>query len=396
MEQLITKYNDKLVAQGLCDAGAPLIGGLDAELVWNRPGDEIPILTEVIRNLPVNSLLFAEPAEPFLSVIRFLLQNSCDADDIIKPEDTETRTFLHDIPVITDFNATAIIQNLSRRKAVIIKDRGIVSFGIVSPEQAFIYYSSVCFSCFVKFFVDYYYKVFNRHSVPDEEKELINRAAGKYSDFIGKIDIAPSFRGPFADSETVIKAMTEAGRITVDSRMVDSFFGNISYKLNDTIYISQTGSSLDELAGYIDPCPMDNSATVAITASSEFKAHRSIYELTDCNAILHGHPKFSVILSMICDKSECKSRGKCHVRCPEKRFVAGIPIVPGEVGTGPIGLCNTLPPAMRNHKGVIVYGHGLFTRGNHDFIDAFQTLMATEKECLELYHQLVDSSETPG
>ena len=176
--------------------------------------------------------------------------------------------------------------------------------------------------------------------------------------------------------------------------MVDSFFGNISYKLNDTIYISQTGSSLDELAGYIDPCPIDNSATVAITASSEFKAHKSIYELTDCSAILHGHPKFSVILSMICDKSECKSRGKCHVHCPEQRFVAGIPIVPGEVGTGPSGLCNTLPPAMRNHKGVIVYGHGLFTRGNHDFIDAFKTLMTTEKECLELYNQLVDSVET--
>jgi ribulose-5-phosphate 4-epimerase/fuculose-1-phosphate aldolase len=390
MEHLIAKYNDKLVAQGLCETGVPLIGGLDAELVWNRPGDEIPVLTEVIRNLPVNSLLFAEPAEPFFSVIRFLSQNSCGSDGIIKPEDTETRTFLHDIPVVTEFNAPAIIQNLSRRKAVIIKGRGIVSFGIVSPEQAFIYYSSVCFSCFVKFFVDYYYKLLNRHSVSDEEKELINRAAGMYSDFIGKIDVAPSFRGPFTDSETVIKAMTEAGKITVDSRMVDSFFGNISYKLNGTIYISQTGSSLDELAGYIDPCPMDNSATVAITASSEFKAHKSIYELADCSAILHGHPKFCVILSMICDKSDCKSRGKCHVHCPDKRFVAGIPIVPGEVGTGPSGLCNTLPPAMRNHNGVIVYGHGLFTRGNYDFIDAFQTVMETEKECLDLYNQLVE------
>jgi ribulose-5-phosphate 4-epimerase/fuculose-1-phosphate aldolase len=388
MEQLISKYNDKLVAQGLCDIGTPLIGGLDAEIVWNRKGEEIPVLTAVINNLPVNSLLFAEPAEPFRSIIRFLSQHSGVADGIIKPEDTETRTFLHDIPVIAEFNAPAIIQNLSKRKAVIIKNRGIVSFGIVSPEQAFIFFSSVCFSCFVKFFVDHYYKLFNHQSVSDEEKELIKTSSKMYSDFIAKINITPSFIGPFKDSETVIKAITEAGKITVDSRMVDSFFGNISYKLNNTIYISQTGSSLDELAGYIDPCPIDNSATVAITASSEFKAHKSIYELTDCSAILHGHPKFSVILSMICDKSDCKSRGKCHINCKEERFVAGIPIVPGEVGTGPSGLCNTLPPAMRNHKGVIVYGHGLFTRGNHDFTDAFETLMETEKECLELYRQL--------
>jgi ribulose-5-phosphate 4-epimerase/fuculose-1-phosphate aldolase len=385
MERLIAKYNDKLIAQGLCDAGAPLIGGLDAELVWNREGDEIPILTEVIKSLPINSLLFAEPAEPYKSIINFLSKYSCNYDGIIKPEDTETRTFLHDIPIISEFSASSIIHNLNKRKAVIIKNRGIVCFGIVSPEQSFIYYNSVCFSCFIKFFVDYYYKVFNHQTITVEEKEILHQGLKIYSDFIGKVNSAPSLYGPFSDQETVIKALIEAGKITVDSRLVDSFFGNISYKFNDTIFISQTGSSLDELAGYIDPCPINNSSTVAITASSEFKAHKSIYELTDGMAILHGHPKFSVILSMICDKTNCKNRGKCHVNCTEKRFVGKIPIVPGEVGTGPLGLCNTLPPAMQNHQGVIVYGHGLFTRGKNDFKDAFRTLIETEKACLELY-----------
>jgi ribulose-5-phosphate 4-epimerase/fuculose-1-phosphate aldolase len=385
MERLIAKYNEKLVAQGLCDPGAPLIGGLDAELVWNREGDEIPVLTEVIENLPVNSLLFAEPAEPFRSIINFLSKYSCGTDGIIKPEDTETRTFLHDIPVIAEFDASSIIQNLNKRKAVIVKNHGIVCFGIVSPEQAFIFYSSACFSCFVKFFVDYYYKMFNKFVITKEEKDLIKQAALIYGEFINKIDFAPTHQGPFSDSESVIKSIIEAGKMTVDSHMVDSFFGNISYRLNDTIYISQTGSSLDELAGYIDACPLDNSATIAITASSEFKAHKSIYELTDCYSILHGHPKFSVIMSMICDKADCKNRSKCHINCSEKRFINDIPIVPGEVGTGPSGLCNTLPPAMQNHKGVIVYGHGLFTRGKKDFTDAFQTLIETEKTCLELY-----------
>ncbi|MCK7471005.1 MAG: hypothetical protein MZU95_09615 [Desulfomicrobium escambiense] len=46
------------------------------------------------------------------------------------------------------------------------------------------------------------------------------------------------------------------------------------------IYISQTGSSLDELQGRIDCTTMDGSSTCEITSSSELCAHVRIYELT--------------------------------------------------------------------------------------------------------------------
>jgi ribulose-5-phosphate 4-epimerase/fuculose-1-phosphate aldolase len=174
--------------------------------------------------------------------------------------------------------------------------------------------------------------------------------------------------------------------MTVESRMVDSFFGNISYRLGDTIFISQTGSSLDELEGHIDPCPVDGTSTTAITASSEFSAHKSVYNLTGRLAILHGHPKFCVILSMMCDREECPGRGTCHTACKEKRYIDDIPIVPGEVGTGPTGLCNTLPPSLTG-RGSIVWGHGLFTTGAHDFRDAFASLIDVERKCLDAYQQ---------
>ncbi len=379
-----------MVAQGLCEPGAPLIGGLDAEIVWNRKGDETTILTEIFNALPINSLLFSEPAEPFRSVINFLSHHSCDEHGIIRPEDTETKTFFHDIPVVNEFQSLIISEKLKERKAVIIKDRGIISYGIVSPEQAFITYSSVCFSCFVKFFVDCYFKKLNNIPLVDEEKIILQKALGFYGEFINNINISPTFTGPFDNKETVIKAIVEAGKMTVDSRMVDSFFGNISYKLDETIYISQTGSSLDELSGYIDPCPIDNSTTAAITASSEFKAHKSIYETGSNLAILHGHPKFSVIVSMMCEKTNCENKGKCHIKCTKKRSVGNIPIVPGEVGTGPTGLSNTLPPAMKDHQGVIVFGHGLFTKGEKDFQDAFKTLVETERMCFERYKEKLE------
>ncbi len=98
--------------------------------------------------------------------------------------------------------------------------------------------------------------------------------------------------------------MSQAGKQVVADRLVDSFFGNVSYCLNHILYISQTGAALDELDGCIDPVPLDGSTSAGITASSELSAHLEIIARTGCRAILHGHPRFSVILSMDCDPDQ--------------------------------------------------------------------------------------------
>jgi len=197
--------------------------------------------------------------------------------------------------------------------------------------------------------------------------------------------------GPFVTESQVYQAIIEAGRYTVEYGLVDSYFGNISYRMSETIYISQTSSSLDELAGCIDPCPMDGSSTAGLTASSELTAHEDVYRRADVDCILHGHPKFSVIMSMDCDKPDCPNRGKCHVKCAECRTIEGIPIVPGEVGTGPTGLCNTLPPAMASSGAAFVHGHGLFTSAKVDFNDAFKTLLEMENLCRNLYFERLET-----
>jgi ribulose-5-phosphate 4-epimerase/fuculose-1-phosphate aldolase len=107
------------------------------------------------------------------------------------------------------------------------------------------------------------------------------------------------------------------------------------------------------------------------------------------NAVLHGHPKFAVILSMDCDREPCEAREECHIRCPEERFIGAVPIVSGEVGTGPFGLCQTVPPAMEGREAVMVYGHGLFTMGRDDFNDALARLLAVERLCREEYFRRV-------
>jgi len=381
MKNLCEKYAGKLIRQGLCAEGEPLIAGLDAELIWNREDDRNAELAKVFDGLSINSLVCARPAEPYATIIDFLAERY---GDVIRPEDTETRTFLHDIRITHEFSANAIINALSKRKAVIIPGQGIVSYGTVSPEQGFVFYSSTIFACFVLFFSDYMTAA-RRGELDDHYRETFKTVVGQLAE--PKTTLPDLIHGPLDNEDEVLAAMAVAGRAVVEYGLVDSFFGNISYRLNDTVYISQTGSSLDELEGCIDPCRMDGSTTHGLTASSELSAHEDVYRRTDDLCILHGHPKFSVIMSMDCPKKNCENRGQCHIKCTECRTVEGIPIVPGEVGTGPTGLCNTLPPAVATSGVAIVHGHGLFTSGKVDFNGAFKRLLETENMCRKLYFE---------
>ncbi len=400
MEQLIHKYLYKLNSQGLADKDSAFFLALDADITSNRPiaGDAVA-LTKVFNLMNINALLFSEPLEPYRSIIKEILRQE---DKEIVPMDSETRTFFHDIPVVHEFSPGAIAKALSHRKSAIIKDRGIVTYGVVTPEQAFISFSSTCFSTFVKYFHDsiaYFEKCRSEDKSPDKSRI---KAFNKIVFLLNEIAVkkhAPCLTDKMPQGEEdVIEMLSEAGRAVTEYRLVDSYFGNISYVYNNKIYISQTSSSMDELQCSIDAVPLDSSSSVGITASSELSAHKNIYYATGDNAILHGHPKFSVIMSLLCEKKDCRHyppysplnkggiRGvMCHKGCKEKRYISGIPIVSGEIGTGPAGLMHTVPAAMKEGNGVIVYGHGVFTSGKDNFQKPFNMLMDIENKCREEY-----------
>ncbi|MFW6415460.1 MAG: class II aldolase/adducin family protein [Thermodesulfobacteriota bacterium] len=386
MQEIIQKYIHKLQDADLIEPGHALLGFLDADLVWNRQDPKNELLEKIFNGININSLLFAPPKEPYRSIIDYLTRTE---GRTISPQDCETRTFIHDIPVVSRLDPDLLLHALKTRKAVIVKDKGILTYGWVSPEQTYINYSSVCFACFVKFFSDYLRDYKLGRDDPGQ-REIIANALSRL-DPLPDNEKVKLKQGPFRDKGEVVLAMDEAGKKVVQYKLVDSFFGNISYLLEDCLYISQTSSSLDELTGHIDPCPLDNSTSAGITASSELSAHRDILKKTGHLAVLHGHPKFAVIMSMDCDKkASCDQAGECHRRCREDRQVCGFPIVPGEVGSGPFGLCRTVPPAIEKDKGVIVYGHGVFTTGAKDFNQALKGLMEIEKTCLQEYKRRVE------
>jgi ribulose-5-phosphate 4-epimerase/fuculose-1-phosphate aldolase len=402
LETLVKKYADKLVQAGLADTNgchSPLVGGLDDILTWNRDGHVRPVLEQVFAGLNINSLVCLTPVEPYSTLILHLAGKALSTDRCITPTDCETRTFLHDLPVIDQFDAKQIIAVLKNRKSVIVVPGHhtgsslpvIIAHGTISPEQGFVTISSVCFAAFIKFFTDYL-AALKTGTATMADHQVFDRGADMIPDYF---EFPPVLaKGPFLKADHVYAAIIEAGSKMVEYGLVDSYFGNVSYCWQDTIYISQTGSSLDELAGCIDPVPLDHSTSAGLTASSELSAHLKSIEMTGSKAILHGHPKFSVILSMDCEpeeKNNCEYNKQCHIKCPKKRRFKQTPIVPGEVGTGPFGLCHTLPEALTQSDSAIVYGHGLFTTSKKDFTHAFNTMLEIEIQCRKNYLEQVNN-----
>lgn len=385
MNPIFHPYISRLLGNGLVDEGHALLGLADADVEWSAPDHpDRSALSALFDHLPINALIFARPSEPFRSILDYLAKTSIGP---ITPNDCETRTFLHDLPVAKTLTADALVPLLRLRKCAIVENHGIVACGAVSLEQPLVTISSACFAGFVKFFSDMLAARTSGTVCPDQQ--AVFDAAMTRMPLPFEATPHSLAHGPFDTEADVRAAICAAGSRVVELGLVDSSFGNISYLANDILYISQTGAFLDDLSDCIDPVPLDGSSCAGITASSELSAHLAILRQTGCRAILHGHPKFSVIMSMQCDRPDCQARGNCHRCCPYDRRVCDVPVVSGEVGTGPHGLCRTVPPALSGRSGVIVYGHGVFTTGETDFNPALDNLIDIERRCrIEYFNKL--------
>jgi ribulose-5-phosphate 4-epimerase/fuculose-1-phosphate aldolase len=377
---LYDKYINKLKKQRLADNAVYVVTEDRVSVYGGKASEELMFAAKAVG---AYCLLYVRPSEPFMTTLE-----KAAKDGEFAPNDSETRTFLHTVPVADSF--TEVAQALKRRKAVFVRGQGIVTAAPFGAEQAFIFANSVLFSGFVKFFSDTGEAALLGKPC-DTESAL--RLLDKYTENFHHTELPELDRDILRSGGSILSAMAQAGRATVELGLVDSFFGNISVCHGRNIYISRTGSSLDELDGEIDVCPADESTCTGLTASSEFASHKKIYEITCRRVILHAHPRFSVIMSMICAE-KCENRGKCHYACTKKRYVGNSPVVPGEVGNGPRAMVNTLPPAMKHNDSVTVYGHGVFTVSANDFNDALRLLTETETAALKEYQSILLASQT--
>lgn len=385
MRSLIEKYTGKLLRDRSALPGRIGFAANDDAMVAGGAPGLSHVAADVLSRLSCLGMLAAVPSLPFPE---FLVRRAPVGSSALVPLDTETRTFLHDIPFVRkeelgEEPAATIAALLSKRKGVVVEGVGILASGPVTLEQAYIHYSSVFHACYVKYLLDVLQGGFR---LPGESEAFL----AYRGTFLRPLSAEglPFRAGPLDDPDEVLSEIRAVGRCTVERGMVDSFFGNISYRVGDTIHISQTAASLDELAGCVDPVPTDNRSTAGITASSELLAHRRIYESTGARAILHGHPKFAVAMSMLCDEKDCPVKD-CWKDCTRVRMLGDTPVVAGEIGAG--GLAARVPPVIGGPGTAIVYGHGVFAIGRDGFEEAFRAMVDVENRCREDYFRRLDA-----
>ena len=386
MKDQVAKYLGKLLSDRSASAGEIAFAAQDDVLITEGNPHLARLAGDSLSRLNCLGLVAARPSLPFSD---FLVRRAPMSESRIVPNDTETRTFLHDIPFLRRSELSAepsrqVTQLLGNRKGIIIEGIGIVASGAVTIEQAYINYSSVFHSTFVKYLQD----VLDRGFIFSDEEAAFTEFRRSWLHTLTAEGLSFA-EAPLIGGEAILAEVERVGRYTVKRGLVDSFFGNISARDGDVIYISQTAASLDELAGCIDPVPMDNSSTTGITASSELLAHRRIYDETGTAVILHGHPKFAVVMSMRCAEKGCGIKD-CWKDCPKVRFLGDTPVVAGEIGAG--GLAKRVPPVIGTPGKAIVYGHGVFTTGR-DFGEAFRAMVQVENWCREEYFRLLGEEE---
>ena len=373
------KYAGKLAFDGSARPDRIAILAQDDRLLSYGAAKLLPLGQAVIEKLDIVSLVVAEPPLPLLDLL--LARISRDAETVV-PQDTETRTFLHDLPVVrhSEFsveNPQRLVDLLGQRKGILVEGIGIMAAGSFTVEQAYINYSSVYHALFIKYLL----LLLQDDPVPNQlEMDRLHPLLKQLENPIPRLvkDLQP---GPFADKALRLKALDQVGKRTVELKLVDSFFGNVSCRMGDQLLISQTGASLDALPGCIDLVPDDNSSTAGITASSELIVHRAIYEQTGSAVILHGHSKFSVILSLFCEETDCKITD-CWKNCDRVRYLNSVPVVAGEIGAG--GIARKVPPVIGGGIAV-VYGHGVFATGAEDFRQPLSAMIDLENWCRRDY-----------
>jgi len=376
MRQQLEQYLQVLADEKCAKAGRIAICSQNDTTNAIGPQELTFIAQQVLQRLDCAAVIVAEPYYPFPN---FLLRRTPPELSCLIPHDSESKVSLHDIPLVRKGKCQSdlldsICSALKKRKGVIVEGIGMISHSSLTIEQAYISWSSLLHATTIKFFED----LLSMGPKLTEEHDFIASYKTMQLTPLTIPDTISDNRVPVLPTE-ILAVISLAGKSTVQLGLVDSFFGNISYATKDTLYISQTSARLDQLARQIDTIPFDGSSTAGITASSELPAHHAIIKATGCRAVLHGHPRFPVVMSFFTTSSNYKGID----------LVGEFPVVDGEGGTG--GLAETLPRAfcLTGSKAVVVRGHGVFAISCSGFREALTALIGVEEQCRSIYFSML-------
>ena len=149
----------------------------------------------------------------------------------------------------------------------------------------------------------------------------------------------------------------DIGHDTFASGLVSSHAGNMSIRLGDRIVITRRGSMIGRLQPHdLIETGLEEDDSMVTLASSELVVHRAIYKATSALAIVHAHPPHATALSLIEDKL-------VPVDSEGSYLLHSVPVVAAQKTVGSSEVAEVVSPALKDHKVVMLRGHGSFAVG---------------------------------
>ncbi len=175
------------------------------------------------------------------------------------------------------------------------------------------------------------------------------------------------------NAENVGKIFSRIGRYLFSDHLVGGNFGNMSMLEGDGYFITHTGSYLDADPAEIVLMPKNGRVTPG--ASSEWRVHTAVYNMSEHQAIVHAHPQFSVAMSLLHDR--------IHTIDSEGQLLAPeIAVAEGACGTQ--DLADAVAEGLAHAHVVIAKGHGTFAAGKN-LDEAYLYTSLAEHSCKVLY-----------
>jgi len=163
------------------------------------------------------------------------------------------------------------------------------------------------------------------------------------------------------------------GRDLFSRGLVSSHSGNLSVRMGENIVITRRGSQLNclEENDLIETGICKNNRATPL-ASVELPVHRAIFQQTSAQAIVHVHPPHAIALSL----TEMEI-----IPTNEWLPVIGrVPVIGWNMEVRPGGLANIIAQALKEHRIVMVHGHGSFAIGQL-LEEAYSFTTALEAGC---------------
>lgn len=184
------------------------------------------------------------------------------------------------------------------------------------------------------------------------------------------------------EKKEIVSQMRKIGKDLFRRGLVGSHSGNMSLRKGDLIYITKRGSMLGSLEKEdIIEVPLEGAEKNTLeVASSETPVHLSIYKMVDSGAVLHAHPPYAVLLSLITKENQL-----FPLDWEGKKIIGTIFFVEAEEDGEKNSREEKISLALKDHKIVVVRGHGSFARGE-SLEEAYSYTMSLESSSFFLYH----------